>query len=345
MAVNSVSLHWNGTTGSRDNLGKRQYSAVYLVDVDSVDDQTQVIVQHFQDTTGLPHLGSGPYSFRNDYDNTVICTLISPRRLDKSATSWEVTCTFETPTGDKDDKEQNKDPNGNLTDDPTLWLPRMDVGFRIEHVPVEKAIYRSGFVGSAALLCPAGKEGPVINSAFVPYVPPPETDLHISVVRRSWYDFDFSQDEANELIGRVNQDFILINVLGYSAGWLPYTAKIINLGGSLELINNGLYWRKDLEIHINPKTWRRQFADRGLHARAMAGDPDGRGGTISASDIIEGVPPVRRLTTVDDMPLTEPVLLDGDGAPLITDSAFPSPVYTVWSFDTEIIFPAGIMGT
>lgn len=344
MAVNNVALHWSGTTGGRDHLGKRQYSSVYLVDVDSVNDQTQVIIEHFQNAGNLPRLGQGPYTFRNDYDNTVICTSISPKRIDKSHTKWEVTVTHETPTADKDDKEQNKDKDGNLTDDPAQWLPRIDVRFLTIQVPVEKAIYRSGFKGGAAALCPVGKETMVMNSAFIPYVPPPEHDVHISTVRRSWYDLTYSQDEANALIGRVNQDFILINVLGYSAGWLPFTAKIVDLGGSLEFINGGIFWHKQLEIHINPLTWRRQFADRGLHARAMAGDPDGRGGTISASDIPVGVPPARRLIGVDDLPITEPVLFDGDGKPLITDALFPSVVYTTWSFDPEILFPVGIMG-
>lgn len=344
MAVTNVELHASGTSGDRDYLNKRKYEAFYLVDVSTVNDQTQTIIEHFQNAGNLPRLGEGPYTYRNDYDPNVICTSISPKRTDKSQTQWLVSCTFETPTGASDDKDNNKDPNGNLTDDPTLWVPRIDVSFMTIQIPIEGAVYQGGFKGGAAALCPIGKVGPIMNSAFVPYVPPPERDFHISVVRRQWYDITFSQDLASILIGRVNSQFYGGLVLGYAFAWFAYQAKIVNYGGSLEFINNRVYWHNNLEVHVNPLGWRRQIADRGLHRRMMAGDPDGRGGTISASDIPRAVAPVGRVVGVDDLPVTEPVLFDGDGQPLVTDAAYPSPVYITYAADPEIVFPPGIMG-
>jgi hypothetical protein len=186
--------------------------------------------------------------------------------------------------------------------------------------------------------------GPILNSAFMPIVPAQETDLHIAVVRRSFYHADFDQDLVNQLLGRVNSNDLTFNRNGYIGSWPATTAKVVEYGGTLEFINGLFVWRNRVEVHIHPHGWRRQICDRGLVRRAMPGDPDGAGGSISASDMVAGVPAVRAITDVAGIPVARDVLLDGDGQPLIDDAVIPAAVYGLWAVDPEVAFPANIMG-
>lgn len=345
MSVTSVTPAWSGTTGGRKKNGA-EYTAAYLVDTDTVLDQTSTICDHFKNAGNLPYIDS-PYSYANDSDPSAVCVGIDPRRDSKSSTRWIVTLKYETPTSEdkkNDENRQNRDSNGNLTDDPLRWADQIDVGFTQITVPVEGATYWGGYKGSTATVMKPGMFGPVINSAFIPFVPPPETSLHIAVVRRSFYHPNFDQDLASTILGKVNSNTLTFNRLGYTGTWRATTAKCIEYGGSLEFINGLFVWRNRVEIHIHPNGWRRFILDRGLHARAMPGDPDGHGGFISSSDMFSDAPAVRRLMDVSGVPISEPVLFDGDGGPLIESGVVPSAVYGLWAVDPEIAFPHSIMG-
>ena len=69
-------------------------------------------------------------------------------------------------------------------------------------------------------------------------------------------------------------------------------------------------------------------------------DPDGRGGMISANDLVNGTAPVRRLLDIDGTPISEPVLLDGKGG-VLGDKK--DPVYITYAKYLEVPFaPLGL---
>jgi hypothetical protein len=71
--------------------------------------------------------------------------------------------------------------------------------------------------------------------------------------------------------------------------------------------------------------------DRGVSARAKAGDPDGKGGTYSEGDFPEGSIGQRSILDGQGQPVGEPVLLDGQGKPLREQSASLPAVYLKWN--------------
>jgi hypothetical protein len=90
-------------------------------------------------------------------------------------------------------------------------------------------------------------------------------------------------------------------------------------------------------IDREEETWEFKILDRGFCARAMLGDPDGHGGAIyeDSRAFVEEMAPQRRLMDSDGLPLSEPVLLNGDGQPLdqYKDPAnVKEPVYATWYY-------------
>lgn len=340
VVTGTPSLRSIGAKGSRDNRGRKSYTAVYRVVTDDAQDQAAVVMDYFKNAGNQPYINS-PYTFANDNDADAFCVNIEPEKVDNSQFAWDVTFTYETPEGEEDDKQQNKDSNGNLTDDPTRWMEKIDVGYTTIMVPVESAVYLEGMTGQSANVMEAGKVTPIINSAFDPMEPPPEEEVHISVVRRSFYGTSFSQDFANLYIGMVNNAFFGGLRLGYAFSWFPYTALIVDIGGGNELINGRVYWHNRVEVHVNPLGWRRQFADRGMNRAVRAGDANGYGSTYSESDFVTGRS--KKVPVVDayDNPVRNPVLLDGNGQPL--GQNLPT-VFLKYATKREGQFPQELMG-
>lgn len=339
MAVTSSTLSRIGSDGSWELLGKKEYFAVYKAITDNARDQAAVVLNYYKNAGNEPYLGK-TYEYANDSDQDTICTKIDPKRVENSQFQWEVTFTYETPQGEKDDKEQNKDKDGNLTDDPTQWLDKMSVDFTTIMVPVESAIYVGGMTGQSATVMEEGKVTPIVNSAFETLKPRPEEEVHISVVRRSAYHLFFDQAIANLFIGMVNNAAFQVDHLNYTAIWQPYTAKIINIGGDLELINGNIYWNNRVEVHINPLGWRRQFVDQGKNRAVRAGDPNGYGSTFSESDFVAGRAKVMPVVDAKDDPVTDDVLFDGNGQPL--GQGLPT-VFIKYAAPREGQFPPGLM--
>jgi hypothetical protein len=89
------------------------------------------------------------------------------------------------------------------------------------------------------------------------------------------------------------------------------------------------------------ETWDLVLLDRGYSARALAGDADGKGGTISWSgqfSHLSSRAPQRRLADADGMPISEPVLLNGQGQPLNLSVATPEPFFGQWRYYEEAEF-------
>lgn len=324
MAVTSVRPYRTQPGGGRTNDGKVQYAATYIVETDTYLDQTATICNHFRDAGNLPYLNK-PYSFGNDNDPAAICTAIRPVRQANSRTSWIVTLEYATPEGSKDNNEPDRkepDNDGNLTNDPTRWRERWDMGFTQISVPVEKALHISGIAG-----LPVGKETAPCNSAGEPFLPPLEKDLDISVYRRSFYQDIWLGDFADRFMGTINDNAITVIGNGFSMNWqaAPYELRCKNIGGSLEWINNFGWWRIDIEWWKNPYGWDVEIADRGLNRRATIGEDTGRGSNYEQDDMITGDPGgglVRAqlipILDVDGNPIRTPVFLDGHGRPHVS---------------------------
>jgi hypothetical protein len=329
VSVTSHELHWSGATGSWES-GRRQYTSLYRVWTNSNLDGPQTIVSYFQATGSLPFLGDG-YSYGNDADPFAVCNAIDPRREDRHARMWEVAVNFE--TIDKDD-EQGRDNDGNPTNNPLEFHAEIDITKAQFMRPVERA-----YNLTALPKRPLNTLGPVTNSAGLVLDPPlekPQTDL---VYRIRKYMDHFPESLAREYADAINDaSFTLYSHFHqFIASFAKHEARLANLGGAFharvvnvdgtdELIK---YWVNDYEIHSREGGWIEEVVDRGLHAKAELGDPDGRGGVIgfkpdgSAMDILEfaeafppGIAKVRRIKDAWGQDVDEPVLLDGDGQPL-----------------------------
>jgi len=80
---------------------------------------------------------------------------------------------------------------------------------------------------------------------------------------------------------------------------------------------NGIdYWPVTWGFEVKGTDWIDEILDRGFHRRRRVGDKDGKGGTVSQSDIIDGLPEESVLVDHDEMPLADPVPFNGDGEPL-----------------------------
>lgn len=348
MVVNHA-LHWSGATGSWES-GRRSYTAVYRVWTNSALDGPQQIVAYFYSGVGLPVLGVS-YSYGNDADVWAFCTKIDPQRTADGSNQWTVACSFETRD---QDQEQGRDKNGNPTDNPLEFYTEIDISKAQFSRPAEKAYNLTALPHR-----PKDTNGPVVNSAGVVFDPGLERDDTHTVLR-----ITKNQDHFPDSISQSYQDAInssnwtlWLEFQQFTKTFLMHEGKVQNIGGSFnarvttnpqnqsQLIR---YWKNVYELHFREGGWIDEVLDRGIHAKAEIGDPDGRGNTIgfksdgSAMDSQEfaaafppGTPPVRRLTDAWGQPLDEPVLLDGMGQPLAIGAA---PVFLKYRTLKELPF-------
>lgn len=313
MTVLSRELHWNGATGVRSGVignEKSEYTAVYLVKTDNALDQADTVLAYFR--TNGPYLGAA-YSYANDSNPSSFVQKLAPTRSRESAFVWSVVVSYGPP---ETQGEQSKpDESGQPTTDPTRWADELNISHSTIRVPVYKAKHQGGIV-----LIDIGKEICPQNSAGTLFTPPLEKEVKIRAVRFTKYRLLFDGFEANNYMQKVNSDEVRItkSFPNYVDKWAAHSAYIAEWGGSSELINGVAIWRITVEVLINPLTWWEEVVDRGVHAKAEPGEPDGRGGTFSLTDILAGNAPVRRLVDKFNKPLTEPVLLDGLGKPRLT---------------------------
>lgn len=347
MAIVSVTLHASGTTGGRSSGNKAEYTAFYLVETDTVRDQTAVICDHFKNAGSLPYIGS-IYSYGNDYDASAICVGIDPRRQANSQTSWIVSLKYATPENEKEDEDKPKEEpdrdTGEPTPDPTRWREQWDASFTQITMPVYEAVYRGGMVGVSAVGMPIGKIGPPVNSCFEPFVPPEERDVDIQVYRRSMYVFGYKGDIAAKYMGKVNSELVVVERPELHFGFFANETclRVKSIGGTLEYINRNVWWRITVEFWVNPFGWRVRKIDEGLNRRAVASYQTGRGVAFVEGDFVNGRVRLVPILDADGKPIQRPVLLNGAGEPLIITDFFPDPVYLQYSIYDEIPLPAEI---
>jgi hypothetical protein len=135
---------------------------------------------------------------------------------------------------------------------------------------------------------------------------------------------------------------------GFTAVCPELTLRIREWSAALRRQNNVDFWETACTLERNRYTWIDDVLDRGRLKRALAGDPDGRGGQFTSGQIPAGAPAVGAMVGPDEEPITDAVLLDGDGQPLNLAMQPIVPIYGRWlSYDRRelesIPFFSGIL--
>lgn len=322
MAV--VSVRVKNVTGKATGRSvfdaKREYAATYIVTTDSSNEDPVGILNYFQTTPTLPWIGT-TFSYLNNFQTQVVCTDVSVGEREKGSSNvWLTTATFSPVKSDDDD--ENDKPNGEKSKDPLDWHDEIDVSYHPITVPVTKAIYRGASNGAVSFYLKEGSEGPVRDSAGVAFDPPYETELYIKVLRITkkvpliFGNTGIVDDQNTTLENSVNSTQVRINKSDYGAVFYipPYRGLLMPYQSSFQFANGKKYWNTTVEVHIHPISWRREFLDEGKYRGVEPGEPDGRGGTFSQTEIMAGMG--KKLAIKDKLGNWIKSLLNGRGQPL-----------------------------
>lgn len=243
---------------------------------------------------------------------------------------------------DSEDSNSGYDMNGNPTDNPLDFRPVIDVQDTQYMRPVWGAVYKSGFSGVAHNKLNDGKRRPIVNSALTVYDPPPEADharWTVTIER------NLSAIRCDTVpLNCINSVGLTLKYRGIEKEIPQHCGKLRGFRATpMRHDKFGDYVRVTLSIEVYndaDETWLFKILDQGLSARAMLGDPDGHGGAVYENSMafVEEMAPQRRLVDLDGLPLSSPVLLNGDGQPLeqYKDPNNPKdPVYSTWEYYTE----------
>jgi hypothetical protein len=333
-AVGTATIVWAGQTGKEDESGDREYTIIRAVTVSDPLDGPHVVLN----APGVQGISASYYISPAESNPLALLREKTPSRdqAEKTRLRWFVTERYSTKS---DSDSDQKDESGNSTDNPEEWRDELEVSYYKKNRPVEKAIIQTAI----PIFRDVGSVGPVVNSAMNVYDPPLEWGQDIMVVRITRRRSDYPGVSWARMTS-VNDDFFVINkpLQGFVLPVNKYEAMMPPVAGSLVYIPDRTgtpqpYWKLTFEVHIDAIFgWREDVLDRGIHARAAhSTDDNGRGGTYSNSDIIAGVPAVRRMKDNTGTPITDPVLLDGKGQPLHPSQ---QPVYLTYSIIPEMSF-------
>lgn len=277
-----------------------------------------------------PKLGNH-YSVGNDVDTLSICYRVgTPRRggQEKNLRLWILDAEYE----------------WNRENRPEFQPVQIEPFFLQTSEPVREAQFNGYFKVSGGGLVEVPKTndklnkgitlGPITNSAGVPVVPVPERQAskpgyRVRWKKKTWFDFGFFLNTINnapytmialDTDGRnINHGQII-----FQKTFATGTLRLNHAEAQPVSIYDRLWY--DIMLEFLEDDHDHYETDRGLARAAGPGDPDGRGGTFSASDFVDNRTELARITDPDGNPLTEPVLFDGTGKPIVdpkpTDAIF-----------------------
>lgn len=310
-----------------------EYKASWRCYTDQPLDGPQKAIAYAQ--THLGQVGS-TYAVGNDSRPGCWLRTWEAHRDAKSLEYWILTATYkDEAAGD----ESSKDAGGNPTDNPMDFRPEVEVQTVQYTRPCESAEYIEGFLatGRSHAMVNDQKRRPICNSALSIFDPPPERDdSRWSIrIKRNMVGIDCDSVPTN----CVNSAAVVFNYRGVKKTVPKYCGKLRDFQASPRTHSKyGDYVEVTMMFDVYDTadgSWRFKILDRGFSARAMLLDPDGHGGTIydNSAAFVEEAAPQRRLNDADGLPLSEPVLLNGDGQPLHTfkDPAAPKEsIYAIW---------------
>lgn len=322
-------------TGDQQGYVSRSYQTTHKVTTAGVY-AASYIFEHFMFNVECPWPGR-TYNYAGGVDVTSVCKSVDVKYVEGSeGTKWIVNSSFSPEQGQP---QEQQDAQGNNTTNPLLWRDELDVSYSSITVPVEAAEFRAfqpNVINNRFL--PTGYVGPIVNSALKPYDPTLEEEAQIKVLRITKYSPVYQGANFDAYQGAINGDRIMINkpLYRFQQTIEPYRAYIKGLSATFAVTNNIPHWRQTMELHICNLLygWFRVLVDRGLDARRLPGDPNGHGGTVSHSEFaVAGSVPAEPIKDKDGVPVTEPVLFDGNGQPL----RFAPPILMIWN--TRKIMP------
>lgn len=323
------------TSGTRSDVTLRNHKANFRVKADAAD-TWEIIEQHFRNTSTLPFPGR-VFEVGNGVDNRSRCNRLRGNRINKSEGIWTVEVTYEESFNSFTGPD-NKDINGQGSDDPNDWHDELEVSTTQMSIAVEGAEY----LGNSA-----GKIGPFIfpnkiykpcNSAGKPYDPGLEEEIDITVFRLTKYQPAYNANFYQVYVGSVNSNFVNVNKPQYrfNVFFPKYTAKMKAINSSFHVTDKGIrYWKHTLEIHIHPQGWRRSVLDQGLTERFRAEETKRDGTTISNSDLPSGLNYLdEEIKDSEGTAISDPVPFNGAGK--ANANSADAPVYLAWRTYREV---------
>jgi hypothetical protein len=352
MTITSVGLTQEGSTLSGSGLSsgqvQRSYRSHYRVITDSATTSPKEVETYFRtqnDSDGkpLPYYGrTWKWSAGSDKDVEAICNRFEVSHQPMSAGIFLVEVGYEPQS---EENQTKQDSQGKQSDNPADWFQSIQRTYTQITAPVEKAIFEgfnppninNPFLQVGTILTPC-------NSAMSPYDPPLEEMVDITVIRMTRYvaDVNDADDWQNYINDRdfeiVKNDYRFRQRVNKWQGWMKH------VGGSVELINGEVWWKRDVEFWINKRGWVDEYLDKGFHSRAAPGDKK-QGGAVGATwsltDFTFEEPMQQQIVGKNDIPIVSPVLLDGNGQPLQGDK-LKNPVFLKWRMKPQrnlAIFP------
>lgn len=312
MSVVSCVKSYSGPTGKLTNKGG-SYSATYTIITDDPLDGPATIWTYLR--ANVADL-LDTYEHGNDADGgSFLQSWSVPQHTSGDATVWTCTAEYEPLSPSDDNNDRNE--NGDKVKDPKDMAPEVSIRYSLTTEAVEKAKYLSGFTHAPAIHAVNDEIVPQ-NSATEPFDPPLERDAPIQVIRISKRVDNWEGDDAADHFNCINSEKLKFKAwTNATHTFEKYTLKVQSIDATHVWNESAHDWEWDatVELHYNPKTWRPEVIDRGMHRIARAGDPDGRGGTISPSDLPQGVMQVAIPVDFDGLATNTPILLDGAGNP------------------------------
>lgn len=339
MSVTSAELAESGvggeTSGTRSDVTLRNHKAIWRVVCDR-EDTWDIIDRHFREDSSLPFPGR-IFEAGNGRDTRSRCSRLRGTRVDKSEGIWNVEATFEESFNSFTGPE-NKDINGEKSDDPNDWHDEIEVSTTQMSIGVEGAFYLGNSANKNGPFIFPGKIYKPCNSAGKPFDPGLEEEIDITIFRLTKYQPIYNARFYERYVGSVNNSAIQIvkPQYAFNATLPAFTAKMKAVNSSFHVTDKGIrYWKHTLEVHIHPQSWRRTTLDQGFAPRLQAEDKRQDGTTVSSSDIPAGQDGIdEELKDEEGMALSEPVNFNGAGKrnPKSTDP----PVYLNWRTYREI---------
>lgn len=316
--------------GKVSGLERWTYGVTYQVEVDSVECPPKVVSDYFKRTSTLPWFGR-KWKFNGTSDAGAICSEIDVQYIEKSSVWFTVDCTFTPLEGDEPpDTRPEETEEGEPVEDPLRWRKEISITSSQSSFPVQEAIFR-GFdpPNIANPFLRVGMKTPPVNSAIVPFDPPPEFDRSFVILRvaKRWPAFD-EQIDGDPWRDLVNNEPFFINwpIAKLKLRIPAFRGRIKAVNATSQFENNIQNWRVETEVWIHPISWREHLADLGTVRRKGIGDPDGAGGIISVDDVDDpGIPDHEQIKDGAGYPLMSPVLLDGNGQPIKLNGAGDRP--------------------
>ena len=327
MAIVSHHLDFAGSTGRFSLTSGAEYVARYRVHTDDPNEQSKTVGEWFQ--LNVVPLGS-LYQYAGDTPSlTSFADDISVEQRGASNLIWDVIVTY------KPSDNQDKDENGDPTQDPLAVRPSINfqtaqysepvweselVGVFKSSPPHTTKLNQGGIGGCKPVAL--GDRTPVINTAYSIFDPPLAKDNHRGVVRvQRNLEPPYDMDTLDEYMHAVNSDrFKIDKPWSITKIFEVGTTKVREIVATERTIRGIDVLEVVMYMDWDEQGWDDDIPDRGLHRRACPGDP-----TDDGSDVFDPlgnsgpVPPksgMARLLDHDDEPLTMPVPLNGDGAPV-----------------------------